>query len=59
MIIADDNDNQSIISKIDPDLNILYCTNDTIKNSMPLVYTEILFEFKHIHCLLSMQILGP
>ena len=33
LIIAEDNDDQSIISKIDPDLNILYCINDAIQNS--------------------------
>ena len=30
LIIAEDNDDQSIISKIDPDLNILYYINDAI-----------------------------
>ena len=33
LIIAEDNDDQSIISKIDPDLNILYYINDAIRNS--------------------------
>ena len=33
LIIAEDNDDQSIISKIDPDLNILYYINDAIQNS--------------------------
>ena len=32
-IIAEDNDDQNIISKIDPDLNILYYINDVIQNS--------------------------
>ena len=32
IIIAEDNDDQSIISKIDPDLNILYYINDAIQN---------------------------
>ena len=33
LISAEDNDDQSIISKIDPDLNILYYINDAIQNS--------------------------
>ena len=33
LIIAKDNYDQSIISKIDPDLNILYYINDAIQNS--------------------------
>ena len=33
LIIAEDNDDQSIISKIDPDINILYYINDAIQNS--------------------------
>ena len=33
LIIAEDNDDQSIISKIVPDLNILYYINGAIQNS--------------------------
>ena len=33
LIIAEENDDQSIISKIDPDLNVLYYINDAIQNS--------------------------
>ena len=40
LIIAEDNDDQSIISKVDPDLNILYYINDAIQNSSRYYYTS-------------------
>ena len=33
LIITDDRDDSSILSEIDPDLNILFDMNDTIQNS--------------------------
>ena len=56
LIIAEDNDDQSIISKIDPDLNILYYINDAIQNSSRYYDTSSFRDtFKYLTNKLSSQ----
>ena len=57
--LPEDNDDQSIISKVDHDLNIymiLMMQFKTLVSIMTLVHSEVLLKFKQINYLFSMPI---
>ena len=62
LIITDDRDDSSILSEIDPDLNMLFDMNDTIQNSSRYLdashFRKSFVKYKHNFSILKANIRG-